>query len=74
MEFRNVMYREMVHDYKFSHYGPDYTKSGVFHKWITKTSGDSSRIDTEVYAIIENEIGTIEIIPSWAMKFKNPLK
>ncbi len=68
------MYREKVNDYKFNSFGKEYTKRGVFHKWITKTSGDSEKFDTEVYAIIENENGTIETIPSWAIKFKNPIK
>lgn len=72
MEMRFVMYRERIYDDKYSNYSKDYTKKGVFHQWATKTSGDSDRFDTEIYAIIENEDGTIETIPHWAIKFTYP--
>lgn len=72
MATRFILYRERVYNDNYNKYSKDYTKTGVFIKWITKISGGSCGIDTEVYALIENFNGTIETIPYYAVKFKEP--
>ena len=72
MKGRHILYRERIYNDMSNKYGNHYTKTGVFQKWITITSGVDNKIFSEVHAIIENFNGTIETIPYWAVKFKEP--
>lgn len=72
MATRFILYRERVYNDNYNKYSKEYTKTGVFLKWVTITSGVDGKIFSEVYAIIEEQNGTIETIPYYAVKFKNP--